>query len=123
MNMNVQLPEIDTETKQRVVNYFSKAKELGQVLVTLHRDDLPDTVEKLEIVSFAPASGKKEDRIIDNEIIVVSLLTHKTGAVDMGVVIQTRVNQNSMGIPCGTKSENLMFNGKHAEWLLALKTM
>jgi hypothetical protein len=123
MNMNVQLPDIDTETKQRVVNYFSKAKELGQVLVTLHRDDLPDTVEKLEIVSFAPASGKKEDRIIDNEIIVVSLLTHKTGAVDMGVVIQTRVNQNSMGIPCGTKSENLMFNGKHAEWLLALKTM
>lgn len=123
MNMNVQLPEIDTETKQRVVNYFSKAKELGQVLVTLHRDDLPDTVEKLEIVNFAPASGKKEDRIIDNEIIVVSLLTHKTGAVDMGVVIQTRVNQNSMGIPCGTKSENLMFNGKHAEWLLALKTM
>jgi hypothetical protein len=123
MNMNVQLPEIDTETKQRVVNYFSKAKELGQVLVTLHRDDLPNTVEKLEIVSFAPASGKKEDRIIDNEIIVVSLLTHKTGAVDMGVVIQTRVNQNSMGIPCGTKSENLMFNGKHAEWLLALKTM
>ncbi len=123
MNMNVQLPEIDTETKQRVVNYFSKAKDLGQVLVTLHRDDLPDTVEKLEIVSFAPASGKKEDRIIDNEIIVVSLLTHKTGAVDMGVVIQTRVNQNSMGIPCGTKSENLMFNGKHAEWLLALKTM
>lgn len=123
MNMNVQLPEIDTETKQRVVNYFSKAKELGQVLVTLHRDDLPDTVEKLEIVSFAPASGKKEDRIIDNEIIVVSLLTHKTGAVDMGVVIQTRVNQNSMGIPCGTKSENLMFNGKHAEWLLALKTL
>jgi hypothetical protein len=123
MNMNVQLPEIDTETKQRVVNYFSKAKELGQVLVTLHRDDLPDTVEKLEIVSFAPASGKKEDRIIDNEIIVVSLLTHKTGAVDMGVVIQTRVNQNSMGIPCGTKSENLMFNGKHAEWLLALKTI
>ena len=123
MNMNVQLPEIDTETKQRVVNYFSKAKELGQVLVNLHRDDLPDTVEKLEIVSFAPASGKKEDRIIDNEIIVVSLLTHKTGAVDMGVVIQTRVNQNSMGIPCGTKSENLMFNGKHAEWLLALKTL
>lgn len=123
MNMNVQLPEIDTETKQRVVNYFSKAKDLGQVLVTLHRDDLPDTVEKLEIVSFAPASGKKEDRIIDNEIIVVSLLTHKTGAVDMGVAIQTRVNQNSMGIPCGTKSENLMFNGKHAEWLLALKTM
>jgi hypothetical protein len=123
MNMNVQLPDIDTETKQRVVNYFSKAKELGHVLVTLHRDDLPDTVEKLEIVSFAPASGKKEDRIIDNEIIVVSLLTHKTGAVDMGVVIQTRVNQNSMGIPCGTKSENLMFNGKHAEWLLALKTM
>jgi hypothetical protein len=123
MNMNVQLPEIDTETKQRVVNYFSKANELGQVLVTLHRDDLPDTVEKLEIVSFAPASGKKEDRIIDNEIIVVSLLTHKTGAVDMGVVIQTRVNQNSMGIPCGTKSENLMFNGKHAEWLLALKTI
>ena len=123
MNMNVQLPEIDTETKQRVVNYFSKAKELGQVLVNLHRDDLPDTVEKLEIVSFAPASGKKEDRIIDNEIIVVALLTHKTGAVDMGVVIQTRVNQNSMGIPCGTKSENLMFNGKHAEWLLALKTL
>lgn len=123
MNINVQLPEIDTETKQRVVNYFSKAKDLGQVLVTLHRDDLPDTIEKLEIVSFAPASGKKEDRIIDNEIIVVSLLTHKTGAVDMGVVIQTRVNQNSMGIPCGTKSENLMFNGKHAEWLLALKTM
>ena len=123
MNMNVQLPEIDTETKQRVVNYFSKAKKLGQVLVTLHRDDLPDTVEKLEVVSFAPASGKKEDRIIDNEIIVVSLLTHKTGAADMGVVIQTRVNQNSMGIPCGTKSENLMFNGKHAEWLLALKTM
>jgi hypothetical protein len=121
--MNVQLPDIDTETKQRVVNYFSKAKELGHVLVTLHRDDLPATVEKLEIVSFAPASGKKEDRIIDNEIIVVSLLTHKTGAVDMGVVIQTRVNQNSMGIPCGTKSENLMFNGKHAEWLLALKTM
>lgn len=123
MNMNVQLPDIDTETKQRVVNYFSKAKELGQVLVTLHRDDLPDTVEKLEVVSFAPASGKKEDRIIDNEIIIVSLLTHKTGAVDMGVVIHTRVNQNSMGIPCGTKSENLMFNGKHAEWLLALKTM
>ena len=123
MNMNVQLPEIDTETKQRVVNYFSKAKDLGHVLVTLHRDDLPDTVEKLEVVSFAPASGKKEDRIIDNEIIIVSLLTHKTGAVDMGVVIQTRVNQNSMGIPCGTKSENLMFNGKHAEWLLALKTM
>ena len=123
MNMNVQLPDIDTETKQRVVNYFSKAKDLGHVLVTLHRDDLPDTVEKLEVVSFAPASGKKEDRIIDNEIIIVSLLTHKTGAVDMGVVINTRVNLNSMGIPCGTKSENLMFNGKHAEWLLALKTM
>lgn len=123
MNMEVQLPEIDTETKQRVVNYFSKAKERGQVLIALYRDDLPDTVEKLEVVSFAPASGKKDDRIIDNEIVVVSLLTHKTGAVDMGVVINTRVNLNSMGIPCGTKSENLMFNGKHAEWLIALKTM
>ena len=123
MNMEVQLPEIDTETKQRVVNYFSKAKERGQVLIALYRDDLPDTVEKLEVVSFAPSSGKKDDRIIDNEIVIVSLLTHKSGSVDMGVVINTRVNLNSMGIPCGTKSENLMFNGKHAEWLIALKTM
>lgn len=123
MNMEVQLPEIDTETKQRVVNYFSKAAERGQVIVTLYRDELPDDVEKLEILNFAPASGKKDDRIIDHELIVVSLLTYKSGAAEMSVVIHTMVNLNAMGIPCGTKSENLAFNGKHAEWLLALKTM
>ena len=55
MNMEVQLPEIDTETKQRVVNYFSKAAERGQVIITLYRDELPDDVEKLEILNFAPA--------------------------------------------------------------------
>lgn len=123
MNMKVQLPEIDTETKQRVVNYFSKAKDRGQVLVNVYRDDLPADVEMLKVVNFAPASGKKEDTVINNEVIVVSLLYHKGGDVDMGVTIHSRVNMNDMGIPCGTKSEQLMFNGKHAEWLLALKTM
>lgn len=123
MNMNVQLPEIDTDTKQRIVNYFSKAKDKGKVIVNLFRDELPENVEVLKVVQFAPATGKKEDRIIDNELIVVSLLYHKNGEVDMSVVIYTRVNPNSMGIPCGTKSENLMFNGKNSDWVLALKTI
>ena len=123
MNMEVKLPEIDTDTKQRVVNYFSKAKDRGHVVVDVHRDNLPEKIEMTKVVTFAPASGNKEDRIIDHEVIFVSLVYHRNGSVDMCVTINTQVNQNAMGIPCGTKSENLMFDGKHAEWLLALKTI
>ena len=123
MNMNVQLPEIDADTKQRVVSYFTKARSRGHVLIQLFQDDLPDTVEKLQAVTFSPASGKKDDVLIDNEVIVASLLHYKTGEVELSIVINTLVNMNSMGIPCGTMNENLMFNGKNSEWLLALKSI
>lgn len=123
MNVKVTLPEIDTATKQRVVNYFDKAKTKGQVIVETYRDNLPDTIQMLKVITFVPASGKKSDIFIDNEAIVASVVYNKSGETQLGLSISSLVNKNAQGIPCGSKNENLMFDGSNVEWLFALKTI
>ena len=123
MNRQVTLPEIDTETKQRVVNYFDKAKSRGQVLVSTFRDNLPEGITMLKVVSFAPSSGKKEDAIIDNEVVAASVIYRKVGTPELVIAISSQVNKNAQGIPCGTRIEQFMFDGSNVEWLLSLKTV
>lgn len=123
MNIQVTLPEIDTETKQRVVNYFSKAKSRGHVLVKTKRDNLPDSIEMVRVVVLAPSSGKPEDAIIDNEVMAATVVYHKNRTPELTLNINSLVNKNTQGIPCGTRREELMFIGNNLEWLFALKTM
>ena len=122
MNMQVSLPEIDTDTKQTVVNYFDKARTRGQVLVNTYRDNLPEGITMIKVVYFAPSSGKKEDVIIDHVAVVASVAYHKVGTPELVISISSQVNKNSQGIPCGTRSGNLMFDGSNIEWLLSMKT-
>lgn len=123
MNIQVTLPEIDTETKQRVVNYFSKAKSRGQVLVKTKRDNLPESIEMVRVVVLAPSSGKAEDAIIDNEVMAATVVYHKNRTPELTLSINSLINKNAQGIPCGTRREQLTFSGENLEWLFALKTM
>lgn len=124
MQIEVSLPTIQPETKQRVVSYFSKAAKKGTVIFRNYRDNLPEQIDHVGVLTFVPASKKPEDMFIDDEVIVVNVAhpKNKSAKPTITIMIQSNINKNAQGFSCGTKQETFLFDGSDWEWVSGLAT-
>lgn len=124
MKIEVKLPDIDTTTKSRITDYFTKAAKKGQVIMDLARDNLPTEIKETKTLVFYPDTKKPEDTFIDGERIVVSLVFYKGAEpANMTVIMVKQVNKNAQGIPCGVCQETLSFSAENIGWLEGLTTI